>query len=131
LTTSLIKQGFPDDRRPYQIGIIDRQTIPVQMTINKFGTGMFEDQSNIEINIVVQRLKRDNIDPQLGNMEREVTRLISQYKQNDIVGIDKLYIKSMERIYEYNDDYSKSRWRTRIIVGVQLFHYNLEDFDDV
>jgi hypothetical protein len=72
----------------------------------------------MEINIFVKRLTPDNVDPQLGNMEREIMRLICGFNKGDIPGISDLVLERMERLYNANDTYAKTEWRTLVTVRV-------------
>jgi len=108
--------GMPDHSQPYEITALPRNTI-IQQIQTGGGSGVYyEAQTTIEINIFVKRLARDNVDPQLGNMEREVQRIICSYNNNDITGVSDIIYQGQNRIYDANDSYAKSEWRTTVTV---------------
>ena len=110
--------GFPDHSKPYEITVLQRNTTiePIEVGI---GTGAYyRSTTTMEINIFCKRLTRDNIDPQLGNMEREVMRLICGFNKGDIVNVSELILEKIERIYNARDTYAKAEWRTMVTVKV-------------
>jgi len=110
--------GFPDHSKPYEITALQRNTDIKQMQGPAGMGAYFEANTMIEINIFCKRINRDNVDPQLGNMEREVMRLICGFNKGDIAGVSDMVLERMERIYNANDTYSKTEWRTRALVRV-------------
>lgn len=110
--------GFPDHSKPYEITALQRNTVvrPIQSGI---GGGLYyEVATMIEISLFVKRLARDNVDPQLGNMEREVMRLICTFSKGDVLNVSDLILEKMERVYNANDTYAKTEWRTIFTVKV-------------
>ncbi len=75
--------------------------------------------NNYEIIISAKRLAKNNIDVQLGNVEREIQSMVCQYKSNQILGIDEMKYVGDERIYGLGDNYAKSNWATRIVISVK------------
>ncbi len=74
--------------------------------------------NNYEIIISAKRLAKNNIDVQLGNIEREIQRMVCLYTSNQILGIDEMKYIGHERIYGVSDNYVKSNWATRIVISV-------------
>ena len=70
----------------------------------------------IEINIRMERLTPNGADPQLGAMEKEVQRIIGQYKPHDITGIRNMTWEGGQRIYSHmiRDEYAEQDWRTMV-----------------
>lgn len=89
------RPGFPDNLKPYEINALTTNTTISQRT-DPQSWNFF---TTVEIRTTVQRIARDNIDPQLGNMEREVQRIINQYQSNEITGIQDLIYVSSSRDY--------------------------------
>lgn len=111
--------GFPDHSKPYEITALQRNTTvrPIQ---NAYGmASYYEAETIIEINIFCKRINRDNVDPQLGNMEREVQRIICNYNKFDVEGISDIVLERMERIYNARDTYAKTEWRTLVTLRMK------------
>lgn len=114
--------GLPDHSQPYEITALQRNTTSDQIDFQSIGA-TYEFTTEMEINIFVKRLARDNIDPQLGNMEREVQRLICQAQPADIgPNVREIIYLGQERIYNANDSYAKSEWRTvaRVLLKIHV-----------
>ena len=110
--------GFPDHSKPYEITVLQRDTVIKQIQ-NSAGMGLYyEANTYIEISIFCKRITPDNVDPQLGNMEREVVRLVCGFNKGDIPGVSDMVLERMERIYNANDTYAKTEWRTRVTVRI-------------
>jgi len=107
--------GFPDHSKPYEITCLERETTIGRLTFHQ-PAAVYEFTTRWEINIFTKRLSRDNVDPQLGNMEREVQRIICQFKSGDIPGVRDLIYQGQERIYTSNDNWASSEWRSRVSV---------------
>ena len=115
-----IKSGLYDFFRPYSAVIL-----PTNSTIKRYTTykGMWEVWAEYEIYISAKRLERDNVDLQLGNVEREIMKEVCQYKPNDIDGILEMHYLGMERIYD-STNWAKANWASRTFIRVRYFHTN-------
>lgn len=92
------RPGFRRNRPAYQVLCIQTDTPPPED--QEVSRRSWKFMTSLEITIVVRRINRDNIDPQLGNMEREVQRIISQYRKDDIPGIVDMFYRGQARVYE-------------------------------
>ena len=108
-----IKVGFFDYKLPYEIAILEVDTDMPQFTN---GRRRAYTQTTMEIHIRMKRLPRSEteISPQLGKMEREIQRILMQYKSQDIPGIKDLYWAGGTRVYNAGDSYAQSDWRSLI-----------------
>lgn len=108
-----IKVGFFDYKLPYEIAILEVDTDPPQYPN---GRRRAYTQTTIEIHIRMKRLPRSEteISPQLGMIEREVQRILMQYKSQDIPGIKDLYWAGGTRVYNAGDSYAQSDWRSLV-----------------
>jgi len=113
-----IKAGLMDYFRPYDATILPTQT---SITVKTMYKGMWEVWANLEIMISARRLERDNIDAELGNMEREVMKLVCQYKPNDIVGILEMQYGGYQRIYTPGN-WAKSNWSSKTFIRIRFYH---------
>ena len=113
-----IKSGLADFFRPYSAVIL-----PTNSTITRLSTykGMWNVWAEYEIFISAKRLERDNVDLQLGNVEREVMKEICQYKPNNIDGILEMQYIGMERIYD-SSNWAKANWSSRTFLRVRYIH---------
>jgi len=111
--TLKIKVGFFDFKLPYEIAVLEVDTDPPQYPN---GRRRAYTQTSIEIHIRMKRLPRSEteISPQLGMMEREIQRILMQYRSQDIPGIKDLYWAGGTRVYNGNDSYAASDWRSLI-----------------
>jgi hypothetical protein len=75
----------------------------------------------MEIHIRMKRLARSEteISPQLGYMEREVQRITMQYRNQDIIGIKDIVPNGGGRVYDGQDTYATSDWRSVVRVIMQ------------
>ena len=89
------RAGFPDGFKPYEVNTLATSTTISQRTDPQSWNFL----TTVEVRLTVKRIARDNIDPQLGNMEREVQRIINQYHSNEITGIQDLIYVSSNRDY--------------------------------
>jgi hypothetical protein len=64
----------------------------------------------------MKRLPRSEteISPQLGYMEREIQRILMQYRTGDIPGIKDLYWYGGARVYDAGDSFAQSDWRSMV-----------------
>ena len=108
-----IKVGFLKYDRPYCIAILETDTSPPDYTNGRRRAYL---STGIEVYIRMERLDQAStqIDPQLGNMERELQRISMQYKTGDITGIKDMYWDGGGRIYNATDSYAKTDWRSFI-----------------
>jgi len=57
--------------------------------------------THLEITVITNIMDDiDNVKPELGQMEREVQRILNQYKYGDIEGIDRMVFTGQTRIYD-------------------------------
>ena len=70
----------------------------------------------------MERLTPNGADPQLGAMEREVIRILGQYRPHNIVGISDLTWIGGNRVYSHmiRDEYAEQDWRT--LVRCRLYY---------
>jgi hypothetical protein len=102
-----IHVGFYDFGQPYEIAALQTDT-RIEQWLN---SRAYVASTGVEIFIRMERLTDNKVDPQLGNMEREIIRIAGQYRPNDITGIKLLRYDGGERVYNGTDDYSKTDWR--------------------
>lgn len=115
-----IKAGLQDFFRSYQATIL-----PVDASIEQNNMGkIWQYLANYEIIIYTKRLARDNVDAQLGNVEREIMRIICMYHPQDIPGVEDMFYRGHERIYGIGDNYAKSNWATRVVITIR-YHATL------
>ena len=110
-----IRVGFFDFSVPYEIVALQADTRPEQW--GNAGRWVYAS-TGIIIAIRMERISRDKVDPQLGNMEREIIRIAGQYRPGEIPGIKKIMWDGGERIYNADDDYAASDWRSLVRVRV-------------
>ena len=115
-----IKAGLQDFFRPYDAFILPTRTTLTRLTNYK---GMWNVWADLEIIISARKLERDNIGVELGNMEREVMKLVCQYKPEDIVGIKEMQYGGYERIYGGRQrDWAKSNWASKTFIRIRFYH---------
>lgn len=116
--------GFFDYNQPYEITVIEQDTRREQ----ELGNGGRSNYMStlIEVNIRMQRLNPNGIDPQLGYMEREVQRIIGQYRPHNITGISVMTYEGKRRMYSHmtRDEYAETDWRTQVYARI---YYELRD----
>lgn len=115
-----IKSGLVDFFRPYSAVILPTTSTLVRLSINK-DAGLWHVWADYEIYISAKRLERDNISLQLGNVEREIMRLICQYRPGDIEDIDEMQYGGYERIYD-SSNWAKSNWASKTFLRVRYYH---------
>jgi hypothetical protein len=123
-----IRTGFADFFQPYSATILPTRTSIEQKSITKFAGGYWIVNTEYEILISAKRLSRDNIDLQLGNVEREIQRMLCMYVPNQLVGIDDMKYIGHERIYGRDNNYAKSNWETKIIISLKYKIVNEDPF---
>src|SRR4029434_113074 len=123
-----IRAGFNDFFQAYSATVLPIRTSIEQISTFKFGGGYWILNTEYEIHIYTQRLQRDNVDVQLGNIEREIQRIVCLYTPNQIVGIDDMRYLGQERVYGIDESYAKSKWESRIMISVQYKVTNEDPF---
>jgi len=113
-----IKAGLADFFRPYSSTILPTTTSIDKMTFYK---GMWNIQATLEILASAKRLDRDNVDVELGGIEREIMRVVCQYKPGDIAGIDEMQYGGYERIYD-RGNWAKSNWSSKHSIRIRFIH---------
>jgi hypothetical protein len=116
------KSGFPDFFRAYECCCVQTRT---EVLEQYSGKSRFVFTTGLDVMLRMKRLNRDaaSVDPQLENMEREIIRIMTHYRHNDIPGIKDLLFDPAEshmRVYNATDTYAKSDWRS--IVRVKAFY---------
>ncbi len=89
------RPGFPNYSVTYEILCVQTNTRVADL--NDPHSWHFFTQ--LEIRIVAREITRDQIAVQLGNMERELERIINQYGHNDIPGIQDIIFQGRQRDY--------------------------------
>ena len=115
-----IKTGLQDFFRTYSAVIIPTTKSIERVSYPKLH---WKYQADFDIIISAKRLVRDNIDAQLGNVEREIMRICCQYHNGDIEGIEDLIYGGHQRIYGIDSNWSKANWATRISIRVKFHAY--------
>jgi hypothetical protein len=87
-----------------------------RLTTNK-GGAYYQVQGDFEVIISAKVLARDNPELQLGNVEREIQRMVHQYRENDIPLIESMFYGGQERMYD-SANWAKSNWMTKISIRV-------------
>lgn len=109
--------GFPDYTSAYEINILETETIP---TILNHGWRYWM-QTTLLIGIRMERLDPDRPDPQLGLMEREIQRLAMTYitfATQQIPGVKEMNWGGQQRVYNGNDEWNKSDWRSEAKITI-------------
>ena len=122
-----IKEGLANYFRPYQAVIMPTNTNIEKLSWQKFGGGAWQFQEDYDVIVMAKRLKRDNVDAELGNVEREIQRIICSYHPNDIPGVDNMLYGGQERLYDI-ENYAKSNWATRIPIRITYLMVNVQSF---
>ena len=90
------RPGFPNYSKPFEILTLTTSTVPA----NRNDPYSWHFFTTVEIRIVrSMELQRDNIAVELGNMEREVERIINSYTINGINGIQDFIFVNRNRDY--------------------------------
>jgi len=117
------RPGFPSNRKPFEVCALQTTTETLEdIAINR---GWFM-KTTVEVTLTAMRIQKDNIDPvpdivgNLGNMERELQRIVRQYitDTGKISGIMNMTFDGGTRIYEPTDNFAKSNWRSVWRVGL-------------
>jgi len=123
-----IRVGLQDFFQPYGATILPTRTSIEKQSLQKHAGGYWLYEAQYEIVISAKRLARDNIDAQLGNVEREIQRIVCLYTPNDIDGVDDIFYRGQERVYGIGESWATSNWATRIIIAVRYHSVNEEPF---
>ena len=118
-----IRTGLTNYFSAYSAAIMPTTTSIEQQSLTKFAGGVWSFLEDYDIIISAKRLQRDNVDLQLGNGERELQRIICNYKQDDIPGVDAMFYLGDERIYDI-ENYAKSNWMSRIMIRIRYMMVN-------
>ena len=113
-----IKSGLQDFFRPYSAVILPTRTTLTRLTPYK---GMWLVWAEYEIIISSKRLERDQVDLQLGNVEREIMKEMCQYKPNEIEGIEEIQYGGYERIYD-SQNWAKANWASKTFIKCKFYH---------
>jgi|SRR6476659_2591100 len=115
-----IRAGLRDFFRPYSAVILPTRTTVTRLTNYK---GMWNVWAEYEIYVSSRRLERDNVDLQLGNIEREIMKEMCQYKPGQIEGIEEIQYGGYERIYD-SQNWAKSNWSSKTFIRCRFYHNN-------
>lgn len=115
--------GMYDFKKTYEICALTGVTTPIEYRNSQRWINW---DTEVKVYLRMHRLARDGIDPQLGNMEREVTRIARHYRPNDIPGIDNMWVSMQDRIY-LNDDWAQSNWRSYVTVMIRYWKADISD----
>jgi hypothetical protein len=110
-----IKSGLQDFFRPYQATILPTTQTIIRLTLYK---GSWLVWADYEIMVSAKNLSRDNVDLQLGNVEREIMKEICQYRPEQIDGILEMQYGGYERIYD-STNWAKSNWASKTFLRVR------------
>ena len=122
-----IKEGLANYFRPYQAVILPTTTNIEKLNYLKFGGGAWQFQEDYDVIVQAKRLQRDQVNLQLGNVEREIQRIVCTYKPNDIPGVDDMHYGGQERLYD-SENYAKSNWSSRIAIRIFYLMVNEQPF---
>jgi len=123
-----IRVGLQNFFQPYSATILPTRTSIEKQSLQKHAGGYWLYEAQFEIIISAKRLARDNVDAQLGNVEREIQRIVCLYTPNDIDGVDDIFYRGQERVYGIGESWATSNWATRIIIAVRYHSVNEEPF---
>jgi len=124
LSTLQIRVGLQNYFQAYSTTILPTRTAIQKQSLTKHAGGYWQYETQFEIIISAKRLARDNVDAQLGNVEREIQRLVCQYNPNDIDGIEDMLYMGQDRIYGFAGSWVASEWMTRILIAVRYHVIN-------
>jgi len=104
-----IKVGFFSYDKEFEIAVLE-----TDWRVEQWGNAGRQSyrSTGIQISMRMRRIDVDKVDPQLGNMEREIDRIASQYQNYGIPGIKEMQPESGERVYEATDNWASSDWRS-------------------
>ena len=106
----IFKFGFFSLDRPYEITTIERDT-----TVSKYLSPQhYWMNTDMDINIRMERLNPNGADPQMGYMRREVVRILGAYTAHEIPGINQIDWLGGTPVYLPNTDtdaHAEQDWR--------------------
>lgn len=111
--TIKFKVGFFDYKVPYEIAVIETDTdIPQYPN----GRRRAYTSTGMEVHVRAKRMARSEtqIPEQLGIMEREIIRIIMQYRSQEIPGIKDVVWAGSLRIYSPTDTWATSDWHSAV-----------------
>lgn len=123
-----IRIGLQNFFQPYSATILPTRTSIEKQSLQKHAGGYWLYEAQYEIIVSAKRLARDNVDAQLGNVEREIQRVICLYNPGDINGIDDMFYRGQERVYGIGQNWASSNWASRIIIAVRYHSVNENAF---
>jgi|SRR5687768_8213725 len=92
------RPGFDRTTPAYQVLCIQTDTETVEADTSQRS---FKFLTRFEITVITNIMgDLDNVQPQLGYMEREIQRIINQYRYQDIPGIVNLAFRGQARVYD-------------------------------
>ena len=118
------RPGFPANNKPYEVSTLTFETLELE----KLSSVQWYMQTNVTVRLREMHIAQSQKDPQLGNMEREILRMVHQYRDNEILGIKRMMFLGGTRIYERDDSITKSEWESTMNVGMTYSKINIEVF---
>lgn len=134
------RPGFDRGTPSYQILCIQTDTEVMNADTSERS---WKFKTRLEITVITNIMDDiDNVKPQLGYMEREVQRILNQYRYGDITSVDRLRFTGQARIYDdlisggtgnnqirgsrgstrsTSADWATSRWKTRIFAECEYW----------
>lgn len=112
--------GFFDYNQPYEICVIEQDTRR-EAELGNGGRSNYMS-TRLDINLRMERLNPNGIDPQLGKMQNEIQRIIGQYRPHNIVGISVMTWEGSARVYSHmtRDEFAETDWRA--VVYCRIFY---------
>lgn len=110
--------GYLDYRSTYEIAVLQGRTT-VDYSEEMARRRMF-CITNLNIMIRMNRLPTSPnwINPELGNMEREIARITRHYQSHELLGIKDFYFDDSERLPQRNNEFSASNWESNIYAKI-------------
>jgi len=92
------RPGFDRGAPPYQVLCIQTNTDVLETSNAEKSWHMV---THLEITVITNIMEDiDNVKPQLGYMEREVQRILNQFRYMDIEGIERMMFTGQARVYD-------------------------------
>jgi len=106
--------GHLDYRNAYELSILSGRT--TYDYSKEIGGHLVFCITNLTIFLRMRRLTTSPnwINIQLGNMEREITRIIRHFKPYDVPGIKDWYYDDSQRLPQRNNEFSASNWECEV-----------------
>ena len=120
--------GYFDYMKAYEIAITSERTDPV-LPRKSMGGRQNEFITRLNIQVRMNRLPTspENIGDELGNMEREIGRIVRNYRPNEVLGIEKFYIPESFRLTSLFNEYAPSNWTSNCYAYVEYWKYNTKE----